>query len=620
MSLPVSERLIVASTSNNSIPNLDDGPSRNEEEAVRTERLTEPSVTKVMSRNWSFKSTRPMDGSGEPWDSSVGARAAAGGDLESNKSVTRNGSRRQEDNFDSWSRDGDDLPYETEELHAIDCSLFVGWADVPAECLEASILPTDGPTVEVIFGGSMGGGTAAPDETNAPDETYAPDESFETQVSSTESETDAPLADAIGPPVSYPTPQEETATDVPDSWDKLPDSPTGSNGLSLQLSMGIIHLGDLSDRDANLIVTMCLRAMTDTLNLYSPFVVADSLDPPPGDTNNDDRRGLSAGRRGINNDPLNGKNTYGRSLENTPVANLFLNDVQIAESDLMQEWFVLTATYAAYFPNGQPIESDALLGEITDACDSVMSVAMSRGDYWTALESLHYGQDLLMDGPPYDEDDGGLADCQAVGNEYDLTPFVIGVGGDSEMGSTNGTLASDEPTFGPVDGPSWNATPEPTYDTVLGYSAGDVVWMTREWVGLGMMSATLMFCFVSSLIAVRLERTRKRDQVWGILTEEGVGELLHVGWRYHQGTTSNDDKVGAAPQLFLQIFDKAKLGYSDENSMLQGGVEQHGVGFLGEDGLHPISSTAATSTPPTSAIPPPTPNDARFVSPRANHR
>jgi hypothetical protein len=61
-----------------------------------------------------------------------------------------------------------------------------------------------------------------------------------------------------------------------------------------------------------------------------------------------------------------------------------------------------------------------------------------------------------------------------------------------------------------------------------------------------------------------------------------------VGWRYHR------DENDETNQLFLQVYDKKKKGYNDDNSVLQGGVEQE----LIKSTLP--TSTATTMTPPDS--------------------
>jgi hypothetical protein len=70
--------------------------------------------------------------------------------------------------------------------------------------------------------------------------------------------------------------------------------------------------------------------------------------------------------------------------------------------------------------------------------------------------------------------------------------------------------------------------------------------------------------------------------MWGNLgTEEGVDELLGTGWKVK---CSN-----------MEIYDKTKLGYTDDDSILMGGFEQkHEV--VGAE----ITVTQSTTTPDTS--------------------
>jgi hypothetical protein len=157
----------------------------------------------------------------------------------------------------------------------------------------------------------------------------------------------------------------------------------------------------------------------------------------------------------------------------------------------------------------------------------------------------------------------------------------------------------------------------------------DGVWNVREWVGLGLLSSTVLFAVSISLVASHLQRQREREEAWGaILTEEGIVEVLQVGWRYQQGgiplpTTTDckdrkhdvkrrtDDDDGKQSglmegqqqqqQLFLQIYDKAKEGYNDENSILQGGVEQRQYWgpHTGANNHHPSQPPTTTNTTET---------------------
>jgi hypothetical protein len=454
-----------------------------------------------------------------------------------------------------------DVPYGNEHLHDMDCAQFEGWDDVPLEC-QGTIWPTNSPTTEVFFV-ATGEDTSAPLETSAPIEGDSSTGDFIPiggNGPSNESESLPRPEEGVSSPVAAPT---------DDSNAKFPDkTTTPSNIVSLHFSMAIIHLGYLSDDEANLIVTMCLRAVTDTLNTYSTFNVTDFLSPPSTSNNG----------RSVQEEEEDGGG-------DTVAANLFLHDAQIGESDQMQDWFVVTATYLVFRLDGDPVVNSTRLDAIATSLDEVLTIAMEDGTYRASLEALDFGQDLLMDMENYTPDDYGLVDSQAVGHEYDISQEG---GEESGMDSTtNGTASREDPMFDPVTEPTLAPTHEEsnTHDTVLGHAASDVVWMTREWVGLGMMSATILFSVLLSVIAMRLQQTKTRDQIWGtILTEEGVGELLHVGWRYHQGTASPDERNptsgiphgggGGGQQLFLQIYDKANVGYSDDNSMLQGGVDR----------------------------------------------
>ncbi|KAG7337197.1 hypothetical protein IV203_017402 [Nitzschia inconspicua] len=164
-----------------------------------------------------------------------------------------------------------------------------------------------------------------------------------------------------------------------------------------------------------------------------------------------------------------------------------------------------------------------------------------------------------------------------------------------------------------------------------------LTWGVREWIGLAMLSTvctvTVLLSASASFLAYRQEYAAK----WGVsLTEQGVNELLTVGWRYHSSnspvgnnnnyyyyydnnndtnernhqrqrhhqqpnvyhtsnlcmldsnansmmegghnTTSMTTPVTTTTQLYLQIYDRRTTGYyNDENSLLKGGIEQEWI-------------------------------------------
>ena len=92
-------------------------------------------------------------------------------------------------------------------------------------------------------------------------------------------------------------------------------------------------------------------------------------------------------------------------------------------------------------------------------------------------------------------------------------------------------------------------------------------WSAREWFGLGLCVSTITIAALLTLVSSRIQRRESTKCLWG-LTEQGVGELLNLGWTYQQ------ERNG---QLFLKIFDKGQIGYTDDNSVLRGEVFATGM-------------------------------------------
>lgn len=85
-------------------------------------------------------------------------------------------------------------------------------------------------------------------------------------------------------------------------------------------------------------------------------------------------------------------------------------------------------------------------------------------------------------------------------------------------------------------------------------------WDARRWVGLGLFSFTLLL----TLVLTRTARSRRKkwdeQETWGIrlATDHDINELLTYGWQ-------QDGQQ-------LTLFDKSKVVYKDDDSMLIGGV------------------------------------------------
>jgi len=357
------------------------------------------------------------------------------------------------------------------------------------------------------------------------------------------------------------------------------------------------------------------------------------------------------------------------------------------------DWWDLSVVYTVTRTlSSRPVFRESILTKINRHCQSVLNDSLNSNYFWDALRSISFGDQSLVLNAPYYNHDKGLADLRSAGSEYDLTNWYCSInepsssqdGSDDKDGTTaadalpvgkknwkcgtdNGrpqqplplcaTVHAGSPKGDSVktnnekrtaccccESPPSSATENPspydgmidtsnaTYGDVIADSPLQVVWSTREYFGLGLLSATIILIVTTSSIAHVISKRRDRQRLWGAaLTKEGVDELLQVGWRYHEqqlqmAPVSDDGELGAGhsgdpgsnrggrqqhhelqqPQLFLQVYDKGiGPGYNEENSMLRGGVEQINEFdfFRSARQAPPVSTTA-----PTSSTPPPTPS------------
>ncbi|KAL7581617.1 hypothetical protein ACA910_022171 [Epithemia clementina (nom. ined.)] len=86
-------------------------------------------------------------------------------------------------------------------------------------------------------------------------------------------------------------------------------------------------------------------------------------------------------------------------------------------------------------------------------------------------------------------------------------------------------------------------------------------WDWRKYLGLSLLVFTLASVAVLRFLGARRQREREQRHVWGNLaSKEGVDALLNTAWVL-EGSK-------------MQIYDKTKMGYSDDNSLFLGGYEQ----------------------------------------------
>jgi len=94
------------------------------------------------------------------------------------------------------------------------------------------------------------------------------------------------------------------------------------------------------------------------------------------------------------------------------------------------------------------------------------------------------------------------------------------------------------------------------------------MWGPSEWIGLGLFSVTVLFVCSLTLTGHRRRRKLEKQENWGVgklATEKDINELLSYGWEY------NGNEV--------RTFDKSKIIYRDDDSMLIGGaLPSHNAG------------------------------------------
>jgi hypothetical protein len=110
-------------------------------------------------------------------------------------------------------------------------------------------------------------------------------------------------------------------------------------------------------------------------------------------------------------------------------------------------------------------------------------------------------------------------------------------------------------------------------------------WDWQRYLGLVLFATAFLGGMLLSQISAIRQRRRRRKDVWANLaSEEGVKELLRTGW--------------AVKGSQMEIFDKSKMGYRDDDSMLIGGFEQKEA-MVGTEITVTQDESATVTTPRT---------------------
>jgi len=420
------------------------------------------------------------------------------------------------------------------------------------------------------------------------------------------------------------------------------------NRINVRLALGVVHYREMSDDDHMTIVDMALSCITKILNDHSdiPFRVHDMI----GKYHHREKRerNLVTAGFGFGGAQVEAKPEV-QEREDLYLADLILEDVEVHLGH--HNWWQIRGIYSVWKrpnrnsflrhdytdnydedkdwqkehdrelhsrephsrglkkPNEQqqrrrlgiPVKNESILITIEGICNHAIEQAIDSGVYWKALHEIEFmDENLVLDNGIFYIDDKGMVDAQPVGEEYDMSEIFCPIERPKD-GTTMtcpedvnvawiGDSLLDDAFHVPADFESnviRDGTSDATYPRVIAESFSEIEWGDREWVGLALMTSTIVWTIILSVSAHLIFKKRKTQVLWGrALTPTGVDDILKVGWRvYEQPQLQQPPVVDnlqeqiqpqlQQPQLFLQIYDKGQgPGYNDENSMLKGGVEQ----------------------------------------------
>ena len=243
------------------------------------------------------------------------------------------------------------------------------------------------------------------------------------------------------------------------------------------------------------------------------------------------------------------------------------SDSKVVAQYTWRWWWLINITYACYWEDDHtPVLNDVMFG-IHDNLTSSLG---------TMYESVEVFLKRAKDDPL-----------------IRVRPKEQGIPSQGEDDGDLPTLPGD--TL-PSPAPTKRTPPEPkAIDPVIvtqDQSLDPREWDWRKYFGLILLLSTVAVVVVLHILGARRQREREQRQVWGNLaTKEGLDEILNTAWVL-DGTK-------------MQIFDKTKMGYRDDDSIFLGGFEQKETVVGAEITVtYPTTETHCTTNP--SDLPPAT--------------
>lgn len=245
----------------------------------------------------------------------------------------------------------------------------------------------------------------------------------------------------------------------------------------------------------------------------------------------------------------------------------------------------------------RPVVKASNIGNITWLCQQTVNNTIINGVFTDGIQegiAQFFGETILVDETGSTAESGADMSpaepsdtaTESGGNDWWSFYGVTMVGDEDKDLSTLEETGTNNNVVAPTSEASYRVYEEPLA----------LKFELREWFGLGLGAMTIVVALSLTLWAGYLQRKQVAQEAWGaVFTEQGINDVLQVGWRYQEPDDGSGDggQDHGNGQLFLQVYDKTKIGYNDEDSVLQGGVERQE--FTAP--TLPTSGDATTTTP-----------------------
>lgn len=317
------------------------------------------------------------------------------------------------------------------------------------------------------------------------------------------------------------------------------------------MSVAIYQYDQLTQNRITVLIAYLLNVMCGLLDTHTPFdFLFSSTIPNSGNDTNDvanagankdfPKRRHSKRKRILKESKIRGRNSvlggyrFPREMQDTGstgsrkgddydlLARLYFSRVAVWESPSVESWLQVSAEFDVYWPNGDPVLHWKNLEQIEWACVSVLNTTINTNIFWSTLvEADPEGEYVVRRGKRWGKrgtnewitlnfslrgglphnifvclsstslqtlDKAGIAAVDTFKNEYilDFTEYET----DDVFNDTTGKE---------------------------GYQYSDrleLEWEVREWFGLGLCLATLVFASLLAILSVCLQRRQETQEIW----------------------------------------------------------------------------------------------------------